>query len=237
MVKPNPFQCTVSKVFSIYFNSRSGRRGRMSRHMRDNMASREGRSEKWSSEGGHSPLFGIVWDDVLCSLSMCKRRVEDLLPRICPPLSSPGVCGTNPPEKPTGKFYKPNRQWCGAPRGGGEGSPRARVSFERQKYKQHERACCNLSAFFAHVADRQQQGRSSGHGRAASSTARTRTSWIMDLLNMIKWYNFHIREDQQNMGTGNAFFQRCLYPFLRPLEFFNRPMSPLCKTVRAGVAI
>ena len=236
MKKPNPFQHTASKVFSInpgtaglfrtvgctYFvsavhrertvfctlfrsHSRSGRRGRMHRHMRDNMASRGRDTGKSRPEGGHSPLFHIVWDDVLCSLSMCKKRGKDFLPRICPPLSSPGVCGSNPPEKPTDVFYRLNRQWCGARRGGGEGSPRARVSFEQHR-----------------------------HRRAASSTARTRASWIMDLLDMIKRCYFHIHEDQQNMGTGNAALSRCLYPFLRPLDFFNSPTKPLCKTVRAG---
>ena len=237
MVKSNPFQHTVSKVFHIpgtaglfrtvgcsHFatavhrertvfctlfrsHSRSGRRGRMQRHMRDNMASRENGPGKPISKGGRIKI--------LCRWS-------------CPPISSPGVCNTNPPIKPTGKFYRPNRQWCGARRGGGEGSPRARVSF-----KQQERIRFNPSAIFCAIADRQQRGRSSGHRRAASSTARTRVSRIMDLLDMKKRYDFHIRAAQQNMGTGNALFQRCLYPFLRPLEFFNRSVAPLCKTVRA----
>ena len=239
MVKPNPLQHTLSRVFHIpgtagifgtvyctYFisavhrertgkctlfrsHSRSGRRGRMQRHMRDNMASRGRDNGKLRSRGSD------IWT---------------LLPMVQLPLSSPGVF-TNPPLKPTGKFYKPNRQWCGAPRGGGEGSPRVRVSFEQQK-----RTRCNPSALFAPVADRQQQARSSAHRRAASSTARTRVSRIMDLLDMKKRHDFHIREDQQNMGTGNAFFQRCLYPFLRSRTFFNRPITPFCKTVRAGVA-
>ena len=242
MVKLNSFQHTFSKVFPIpgtagifrtvrcaYFvsavhrertggftlfrsHSRSGRRGRMRRHIRDNMASR-------GNELGISFLQGsAVWT---------------LLPMVQLSLSSPGVCSTNPPFKPTGKFYEPNRQWCGAPRGGGEGSPRARVSFEQQG-----QPCCNPSAIFMSVADWQQQARSSGHRRAASSFwARTRASRIMDLLEMKKRYDFHIHEDQQNMGTGNAALSRCLYPFLRPREFFDRPVTPLCKTVRAGVAL
>ena len=229
-------------VFCTLFrsHSRSGRRGRLRRHTRDNMASRENGSGNSFSKGGHSPLFHIVWGNALCSFSMCKKRGKDFLPsghsplfRHClgrcalshsltknhksfaedfsPPLSSPGVCSTNPPAKPTGMFFRPNRQWCGALRGGGEGSPRARVSFEQQ-----ERTCFKPSAIISSVADRQQRGRFSKHRRAAGSTARTRASRIMDLLEMEKWHDFHIREDQQNMGTGNAHFQRCLYPFLRP---------------------
>ena len=262
MEKPNTFQHTVSKVFSInpgtaglfrtvrftYFvstvhrertriytlyrsHSRSGRRGRMRRHTRDYMASRGRDTGKSRPKGRHSLLFGIVGDNALCSLSMFKERARNLMPMFRLPLSSPGVCGTNPPAKPTGKFYRPNRQWCGARRGGGEGSPRARVSLE-----QFKQPCCNPSAIFVYVAERQQRERSSGHRRAAGSMARTRASRIMDVLEMKKRYDFHIREDQQNMGTGNAAVSRCLYPFLRPREFFNRPVTPLCKTVRAGVA-
>ena len=259
MEKPNPFQHTVPKVFHInLFNSRSGRRGRMPRHMRDNMASRGRDTGKLRPEGRHCLLFGIGWDNVFCSLSMCKKRGNDFLPSghspllsivwddvLCPmhlqkitnllprifslPLSSPGVCSENPPAKPTVMFYRPNRQWCGAPRGGGEGSPRARVSI-----CQHERACCNASAIFTPVADRQQQKRSSGHRRAASIMARTRASRIMDLLDMKKRHEFHIGGNQQNMRTGTAALSRCLYPFLRPLDFFNSPTKPLCKAVRAG---
>ena len=209
MKKSNPFQHTLTRVFHISLNSRSGRRGRMRRHMRDNMASRANRPGNLFPEGGR------------CQIS---------LPRICPSQSSPGVF-TNPPAKPTGMFFRPNRQWCGARRGGGEGSPRARVSFEQQ-----ERVCFKPLAIFSSIADRQQQGRSSGHGRAVSSMARTRASRLRDMLDMRKRHDFHIREAQQNMGTGNAALSRCLYPFLRPLEFYDRPISPLYKTVRAGVA-
>ena len=185
--------------------SRSGRRGRMPRHMRDNMAS-------WRRDIGMSCPEG--------------KRFQISMPRICLPLSSPGVCGTNPPAKPTGKFYEPNRQWCSAPRGGGEGSPCTRVTFEQQK-----RTCCNPSAISVSVSDRQQQARFSKHRRTASSTAR-----IRDLLEIEMWHDIHLREAQQNMGTGNAALSRCLYPFLRPREIFNRTITPLFKTVRAGVA-
>ena len=280
MEKPNPFQHTVPKVFHInLFNSRSGRRGRMPRHMRDNMASRGRDTGKLRPEGGRCPCFDIrcngaqnkgrrgsasppyngghfnfdnmqrcvsIWDKgksglcppasppynamcFLCCDFVAAGVVTNLLPRIFSlPLSSPGVF-TKPPAKPTVMFYRPNRQWCGAQRGGGEGSPRARVSI-----CQHERACCNASAIFTPVADRQQQKRSSGHRRAASIMARTRASRTMDLLDMKKRYDFHPGEAQQNMGTGNAALSRCLYPFLRPLDFFNSPTKPLCKAVRAG---
>ena len=237
MGKPNSFQCTVSKVFSIYFNSRSGRRGRMRRHMRDNMASRGRDTGKSRPKGGRNwtsmPRAGTACSFSLFG-SMCfepfnnKRSPKSFAEDFSLPLSSPGVCCTDPPAKPTNKLFKPNRQWCGAPRGGGEGSPRALVSF-----RQFICACCNPSAVFTPVADRQQQKRSSAHTRTACSTARTRASWIMDLLDMIKRYNFHIHGNQQNMGTGNALCQRCLYPFLRPRRFFNSPMKPLCKLVRA----
>ena len=231
MVKPNSFQHTLPRVFYInFFNSRSGRRGRMRRHMRDNMASREERSGKCSSKGSDVwillpivstahflELFGSTHFDPFNN----KRSPESFAEDFRLPLSSPGVY-TNPPFKPTDKFFRPNRQWCGAPRGGGEGSLRARVSIEQQ-----ERTCFKPSAMISSVADRQQRGRFSKHRRAACSTART-----MGLLE--KRHEFHIHEHQQNMGTGNALFQRCLYPFLRPREFFNSPAIPLCKTVRAG---
>ena len=239
MEKPNPFQHTLTRVFYINHKySRSGRRGRMSRTMRDNMASREDRSGIRSSKGSDVwillpmvgtahflELFGSTHFDPFNN----KRSPESFAEDFRLPLSSPGVCSTNPPAKPTGKFTRPNRQWCGAPRGGGEGNPRACVSVE-----QHEQTCCNLSAVFAPVADRQQRDCSSKHRRAASSMARTRATRLRGMLEMRKRYDFHIREDQQNMGTGNAFFQRCLYPFLRSRTFFNRPITPLCKTVRAG---
>ena len=217
--------------------SRSGRRGRMRRHMRDNMASRGRDTGKLRPEGGHRPLFGtrhcrVFGNDQkhdFCLLPVFKSGHESFAEDFSLPLSSPGVF-TNPPAKPTGMFFRPNRQWCGALRGGGEGSPRACVSFEQQ-----ERTRFNPSAIFCAIADRQQRGRSSGHRRAASSTARTRASWIMDLLDMIKRSNFHIHEAQQNMGTGNAVFTAVPVPVFAA-TIRNRPMTPLFKTVRAGVA-
>ena len=222
--------------------SRSGRRGRMRRHMRDNMASRVDRSGNLFAEGGRCPCSGISCNGTqnkgrresafppynatcsLCCVLVAAGVVRNLFAEdFSLPLSSPGVCCTNPPSKPTGKFTKPNRQWCGAWRGGGEGSPRARVSFEQQ-----ERTFINPSAIFAPVADRQQRDRSSKHRRAASSTART--SGLLE-----KRHEIHIREDQQNMGTGNAVFMAVPVPVFAAI-FFNRPVTPFRQTARAGVA-
>ena len=243
--------------FILFLFSRSGRRGRMRRHMRDNMASRADRPGNLSVEGGRCQSTSII-----CNGAQNKGRRESAFPPykatclrccvfnadehvqksfaedLCPPLSSPGVCSTNPPAKPTDVFYKPNRQWCGARRGGGEGSPRARVScVTRVSFEQHGRSCRNSSAILSSIAVRQQQERPSAHRRAASRMARTRASRLRDMLEMRKRYDFHPGEAQQNMGTGNALSQRCLYPFLRPLESFNRSATPFCKTVRAGGAI
>ena len=100
MEKPNPFQHTVSKVFYINHSiSRSGRRGRMRRHMRENMASRGRDTGKSCSQGGRCqislPMAGTacflapgtagILAMLRSTISVCcqySRVVTNLLPRI-----------------------------------------------------------------------------------------------------------------------------------------------------------
>ena len=69
--------------------SRSGRRGRMRRHMRDNMASRGRDTGKLRPEGGHRPLLAPGTAGSLATIRstisvccQCSRVATNLLPRI-----------------------------------------------------------------------------------------------------------------------------------------------------------